>query len=451
MRVHFIAIGGSVMHQLAISLARKGYLVSGSDDEIFEPARSNLEKEGILPAATGWDPVKITPDLDAVILGMHAKDDNPEVLRAQELGLKIYSFPEYIFQESRHKKRVVVGGSHGKTTTTAMIMHVLKQEGMDFDYMVGARLPGFEYAVSISDAPVIICEGDEYPASALEKRPKFHFLFPHIAVITGIAWDHINVFPTFDFYLEQFRLFIRMIEPGGMLVYNETDPVLRELVAAEQVNIRKTAYGIPEHQVVDGQTTVVLNGMQMELRVFGTHNLLNLHAAWIVCRELGLPADHFLKHISGFAGASKRLELLAEKGNTRIYRDFAHAPSKVKATIAAMKEQFPDRRLIAVLELHTYSSLQAGFMSEYKGALDPADAALLYYSAHALELKRLPPLDPQVIRNGFANPELEILNSAQELSRWLRRQSYENSNLLLMSSGNYDGLDIATFAKEITA
>jgi len=451
LRVHFIALGGSVMHQLAIALARKGYVVTGSDDEIFEPARSNLEKEGILPLKTGWYSQKITPDLDAVILGMHARGDNPELVKAQELKLKIYSFPEYIFQESRHKKRVVVGGSHGKTTTTSMIMHVLKAAGMDFDYMVGAHLPGFEYAVHLSDAPVIICEGDEYPASALEKRPKFHFLFPHIAVLTGIAWDHINVFPTFDFYLEQFRLFIRMIEPGGRLIYNETDPVLQEMVTAESGQLHKTGYGIPENQVQDGHTTVKLEGLRQQLRVFGTHNLLNLHAAWLVCRELGVPADSFLKHIAGFTGASKRLELMAENGSTRVYRDFAHAPSKVRATIAAMKEQYPGRRLIAVLELHTYSSLQAGFMQEYQGVLDPADAALVYYSAHALELKRLPPLDPQIIIRGFGNPKLEVLHSAQDLSQWLRKQSYEYSNLLLMSSGNYDGLDIATFAKEITA
>jgi UDP-N-acetylmuramate: L-alanyl-gamma-D-glutamyl-meso-diaminopimelate ligase len=439
------------MHQLAIALARKGYQVSGSDDEIFEPARANLAKQGILPADTGWNPSRIKPDLDAVILGMHAREDNPELQKARELQLKIYSFPEYIYQESLGKKRVVIGGSHGKTTTTSMIMHVLQGVGQHFDYMVGARLPGFEYAVHLSDAPVIICEGDEYPASALEKRPKFHFLFPHIAVLTGIAWDHINVFPTFDFYLEQFRIFIRMIEPGGLLIYNETDPVLKKLVEAEPLNIRKTGYGIPEHQVSQGNTTVTLQGISQKLSVFGTHNLLNLHAAWLVCRELNLTAAQFLKQIGHFAGASKRLELIAEKGNIRIYRDFAHAPSKVKATIAAMKEQFPERKLIAVLELHTYSSLQAGFMQEYQDVLNPADEALVYYSAHALELKRLPPLDPEMVRKSFATPQLAVISTAGELSRWLKARSYENSNLLLMSSGNYDGLDIATFAKEITA
>ena len=440
------------MHQLAIALARKGYEVTGSDDEIFEPARSNLEKQGILPDQTGWSPEKIHSGPDAVILGMHAKEDNPELLKARQLNLKIYSFPEYIFQESRGKIRVVIGGSHGKTTTTSMIMHVLQGAGKEFDYMVGAPLPGFEYSVSITDAPVIICEGDEYPASVLEKRPKFHFLFPHIAVLTGIAWDHINVFPSFDFYLEQFRIFIKMIEPGGLLIYNEQDNVLKSLVKVEtSPETRVSGYGIPQHEVIQGQTSILLNNMWKELRVFGDHNLMNIQAAWLVCRELGVSAETFLEEISGFTGASKRLELLASDGQTRMYRDFAHAPSKVKATMLAMKEQFPDHQLIAVLELHTYSSLNASFMKEYKGVMDPADKAVVFYSAHALELKRMPPLDPDHVKSGFETKGLIVINSAHELSQWLRAQTYEKTNLLLMSSGNYDGLDIATFAKEIIA
>jgi len=440
------------MHQLAIALARKGYQVSGSDDEIFEPARTNLEKQGILPLQTGWDPSKIHSGLGAVILGMHAKEDNPELNKARELGLKIYSFPEYIFQESRQKKRVVIGGSHGKTTTTSMIMHVLQGAGLPFDYMVGARLPGFEYSVSITDAPVIICEGDEYPASVLEKRPKFHFLFPHVAVLTGIAWDHINVFPSFDFYLEQFRIFIHRIEPGGLLIYNEQDALLREMVIKEKpTGVRAVGYGIPPHEVIQGRTRILLENQWQHLAVFGHHNLMNIQAAWLVCQELGVKSQVFLEQIASFTGASKRLELLASNDQTRVYRDFAHAPSKVRATMEAVKGQFPEDRLIAVLELHTYSSLNAGFMKEYDQVMNPADKAVVFYSAHALELKRMPPLDPDQVRAGFGTPGLLVINSAQELSQWLRSQSYHKTNLLLMSSGNYDGLDIATFAKEIIA
>ncbi len=452
MQVHFIAIGGSVMHQLAIALSRKGYLVTGSDDEIFEPARSNLTKQGILPVEIGWKPERVHSGLDAIILGMHAKEDNPELLKARQTGLKIYSFPEYIFEESRNKKRVVVGGSHGKTTTTSMIMHVLQGAGKKFDYMVGARLPGFEFSVSITDAPIIICEGDEYPASVLEKRPKFHFLFPHIAVLTGIAWDHINVFPTFDFYLDQFRIFMRMVEPGGLLIYNQEDEELKKLVLEGSSSlVRKKGYSIPAHFVSDGSTNIELEGKKQNLSVFGNHNLMNIQAAWLVCRELDIPVEIFLEQIAGFSGASRRLELMGANNQTRVYRDFAHAPSKVKATMQAVKEQFPARKLIAVLELHTYSSLNAGFLKEYAHVMDPADESVVFYSAHALSLKRLPPLDPDQVKSGFGTKGLEVINSAQELSHWLLSKSYTYANLLLMSSGNYDGLDIATFVKEIIA
>jgi len=448
--VHFIAIGGSVMHQLAIALKRKGYIVTGSDDEIFEPAHSNLAAEGLLPAAEGWFPDKIHNGLDSIILGMHAKADNPELQRAKELGLAIYSFPEYIYQESKDKTRVVVGGSHGKTTTTSMIMNVLKNAGRDFDYLVGARLEGFSQSVNITQAPVIVCEGDEYPASTLEKRPKFHFLFPHIAIITGIAWDHINVFPTFDIYLEQFRIFIDKIERGGVLIYNETDPVLRQLVEAHPSPVRKIPYGIPLHRIENGITVVTLEGHSGPLKVFGEHNLLNLQAAFLACKELGLEGAGFLKGITAFSGAAKRLELLNRNDHLNIYRDFAHAPSKVKATMEAVRKQFPDRRLIAVLELHTYSSLSEQFLSEYQGALDPADKAVVFYSRHALELKRLPPLSPEKVAAGFGKKDLVVINEKEELLKWLMEQSYENVNLLLMSSGNYDGLDLITFSNKIT-
>lgn len=452
MKVHFIAVGGSVMHQLAIALKRKGYFVTGSDDEIFEPATTNLAAEGLLPQQAGWKPLLITSDLDAVILGMHAKNDNPELIKAKELGLKIYSFPEYMYHESRNKKRVVVGGSHGKTTTTSMIMHVLQKLHRDFDYLVGARVEGFDQSVSITHAPVIVCEGDEYPASAIEKKPKFHFLFPHVAILTGIAWDHINVFPTFDFYLEQFIIFINKIETGGLLIYNESDAVLKKLVDDHKRNdIRYQPYAVPPHSIQNGRTMVTVDGVSGILKVFGNHNLMNLFAAYYASRELGVTAADFIAAIADFTGAAKRLELLASNGSTNVYRDFAHAPSKVKATIEAVKQQYPQRALVGVLELHTYSSLNEKFIQEYRGAMDKADKAVVFYAKHALELKRMPDLPVEKVKAGFAKDGLVVLNDKTTLDQWLRQQSYTETNLVLMSSGNYDGLDMLTFAKEITS
>jgi len=351
MRIHFISIGGSVMHQLALALHKKGYRISGSDDEIFEPSRSVLASIGLLPNKLGWDEANITADLDAVLLGMHARADNPELVKAKMLKLPIYSFPEYIFHESKGKTRVVIGGSHGKTTTTSMIMHALREGGISFDYLVGARLPGFDQSVDITDAPVIICEGDEYPASAIEKRPKFHFLFPHIAVLTGIAWDHINVFPTFENYLDQFRIFLDKIETGGSLIYNQTDPILRALVEENtRTDLEKVGYGLPGHRQNGSITELSIEANVTPLRVFGDHNLLNLHAAWLVCNRLGMDAKSFTRAIGNFTGASKRLEVLAENEGRIVFRDFAHAPSKVKATMQAVKQQFPTRKVTPVLE-----------------------------------------------------------------------------------------------------
>ena len=443
MRIHFIAIGGSVMHQLAIALHGKGYLVTGSDDEIFEPASSWLTQEGIMPAQTGWFPEKITGDIDAVILGMHAKADNPELIKAKELGLKIFSFPEYIYKESEHKKRVAVGGSHGKTSTTAMIMHVLQHSKIDFDYLVGARLEGFAQSVRITNALLIVCEADEYPASVIEKRPKFHFLFPHIAIITGIAWDHINVFPTFDFYLEQFKIFIEKIEKGGVLIYNETDTILKNLINDNlRSDIKYIPYGLPSFFIENGITSVIIGKEKTRLRVFGNHNLLNLQAAWLVCKELGLTDIEFANGIAGFTGASKRLELLASTQQYNVYRDFAHAPSKVVASINAVKQQFPERKLVAVLELHTFSSLNEKFMTEYAGAMDNADEGIVFYSNHALELKRMPPLSPQAVMDGFKKSTLIVITDKTQLEKKLTAIDRTNSSFLFMSSGNYEGIDI---------
>lgn len=449
-KVHFIAIGGSVMHQLAIALRNKGYTVSGSDDEIFEPARSNLAAAGILPTAIGWDPARITADLDAVILGMHARADNPELQQAQTLGLKIYSFPEYIYQESRDKTRVAIGGSHGKTTITSMVMHVLQQCRRQFDYLVGAKLEGFAQSVNVTDAPLIVCEADEYPASVLEKRPKFHFLHPQIAVLSGIAWDHINVFPTFENYLEQFAIFLRTMEPGGKLIYNHTDETLRALVAKEGGHLECIPYEVPEHTIINGHTRVRFGNASTDLMVFGEHNLLNIHAALHVCRALGVGDIDFMAAIATFKGAAKRMELVAKNEQTAIYRDFAHAPSKVTATIQALRKQYPDRKLIAVLELHTYSSLNADFMVQYAGALDPADIAAVFYSGHALEIKRMPYLEPDAIRNGFARKDLTVLTERSKLDQFLEKQDFRNTNLLMMSSGDYEGLEFGSLKKYLS-
>jgi len=439
------------MHQLAIALKRKGYSVSGTDDEIFEPSRTNLLQEGLLPVVLGWQPDLVSANLDAIILGMHARADNPELIKAKELGLKIYSFPEYIFHESQQKQRIVVGGSHGKTTTTSMIMHVLRFLSFDFDYLVGAKLDGFNQSVNITNAPVIVCEGDEYPASAIERKPKFHFLFPHVAILTGIAWDHINVFPTFDFYLEQFVIFINKIETGGLLIYNSSDPVLETLVKDHpRADIRYQAYAVPTHTIDNGKTTVTIEGVSGNLKVFGNHNLMNLLAAYYACKTLSVTASDFVRAISSFTGASKRLELLASNNSVNVYRDFAHAPSKVKATIEALKQQFPNRQLVAILELHTYSSLNEKFMHEYDGALKQADIALVYFSKHALAIKQLPALANEKVAEGFNQPGILVMNEKNQLQDWLTTQKFSATNIVLMSSGNYDGIDMLTFAKEVT-
>lgn len=436
------------MHQLAVALHKKGYRITGSDDEIFEPSRSTLASFGLLPNQLGWDDSRISPELDAIILGMHARADNPELVKAKMLNLPVYSFPEYIFRESTDKNRVVIGGSHGKTTTTSMIMHVLKACSCDFDYLVGARLPGFDQSVRITNAPVIVCEGDEYPASALERRPKFHFLFPHIAVITGIAWDHINVFPTFENYLEQFSVFLDKIETGGTLIYNKTDEVLAKLVKNHgRQDIKMIGYGLPPHGFEGNITRVTIDGSSAPLQVFGDHNLLNLNAAWLVCKELGLGAGRFVEAISGFTGAAKRLEVLAENNERVVFRDFAHAPSKVKATMNAVKQQFPGRRVTAVLELHTYSSLNEAFMPHYAGALDAADFACVFYSPHAMEIKKMPPLPPEKIIAGFNRPNLKVITNREDLEYWIEAHKTLTDNLLLMSSGNYDGMDALSVSR----
>ena len=434
------------MHNLAIALSQKGITVTGSDDEIFDPARGRLEKYDLLPAEEGWHPERITPDLDAVVLGMHARIDNPELLRAQELGLKIYSYPEYLYEQSKDKLRIVIGGSHGKTTTTAMILHVLAHCGIEADYMVGAQLKGFDVMVRLSHtAKVMVIEGDEYLTSPIDRRPKFHLYHPNVAIITGIEWDHINVFPTFDIYREQFAKFIDLIEPGGTLIYCDEDKeVHRVAVENRRTDIQKLPYVCPEHRVVDGVTEIG----RTKLRIFGHHNLLNLTAARLACRQVGVTDEQFDEAIATFEGASKRLELVKKNDTCAVYKDFAHAPSKLRATIHAMREQYPDRRLVACMELHTFSSLTQEFLQQYAHAMDEADVRYVYFSQHALQLKKLPPLDPDEVRRAFGG-NVEVFTDSAAMVAKVKAMEWQRANLLMMSSGNFDGIDFAALADEI--
>ena len=452
MRVHFIAIGGSAMHNLAIALCQKGIAVTGSDDEIFDPARSRLEKYGLLPAEFGWHPERITPDLDAVVLGMHARIDNPELIRAQELGLKIYSYPEYLYEQSKDKLRIVIGGSHGKTTTTAMILHVLAHCGIEADYMVGAQLKGFEVMVRLSEtARVMVIEGDEYLTSPIDRRPKFHLYHPNVAIITGIEWDHINVFPTFDIYREQFAKFIDLIEPNGTLIYCDEDKeVHRVAIENRRKDIQKLPYRCPEHVVENGVTYLRTPNSELRtsLRIFGHHNLLNLTAARLACRQVGVTDEQFDEAISTFEGANKRLELVKKSDTCAVYKDFAHAPSKLRATIHAMREQYPDRRLVACMELHTFSSLTQEFLQQYAHSMDEADVRYVYFSQHALQLKKLPPLDPEEVRKAFGG-NVEVFTDSAAMVSKVKAMEWQNANLLMMSSGNFDGIDFNQLADEV--
>jgi UDP-N-acetylmuramate: L-alanyl-gamma-D-glutamyl-meso-diaminopimelate ligase len=442
MNVHFIAIGGSAMHNLALALHNKGYQVTGSDDDIFEPSKSRLSTKGLLPETYGWFPEKITTNLDAIVLGMHAKADNPELLRAQELGVKIYSYPEFLYEQSKHKTRVVIGGSHGKTTITSMILHVMHYHGKDVDYMVGAQLEGFDVMVKLTEEnDFMVLEGDEYLSSPIDRRPKFHLYKPNIALLSGIAWDHINVFPTYDNYIEQFRIFVDSIVNGGSITYNEEDPEVKRVVEASTNAIRKLPYTTPDYIVENGQTLLSTPEGDLPIEVFGKHNLNNLAGAKWICQHMGIDEDDFYEAIASFKGASKRLEKIAESKTSVAYKDFAHSPSKVEATTKAVKEQYENRTLLACLELHTYSSLNAEFLKEYKGALDAADFAVVFYSPHAVEIKKLKEVTHEQIANAFERDDLIIYTNPEDFKQFLFSQNFDNKALLLMSSGNYGGLD----------
>lgn len=442
MRTHFIAIGGAAMHNLALALHNKGYQVTGSDDAIFEPSKSRLEKKGLLPIQFGWYPEKITSDIEAIILGMHAKADNPELLRAQELGLKIYSYPEFLYEQSKNKTRVVIGGSHGKTTITSMILHVMHYHNIEVDYMVGAQLEGFDTMVHLThENDFIVLEGDEYLSSPIDRRPKFHLYQPNIALLSGIAWDHINVFPTFENYVEQFEIFVNQITKGGILVYNEEDQVVKKVAEESTNTIRKMSYQTPSYRVEDGTTFLDTPEGPMPIEVFGAHNLNNLAGAKWICQNMGVDEADFYEAIASFKGASKRLEKIAEGKGKVAYKDFAHSPSKVSATTKAVKAQYPNRKLVACLELHTYSSLNAEFLKEYEGALDAADVAAVFYSPDAVKIKQLEEVSYDQIAQSFKRDDLIIYTNPAEFKEFLFNYDLNNSALLLMSSGNYGGLN----------
>jgi len=442
MNIHFIAIGGSAMHNLAIALHNKGYHVTGSDDTIHDPSKSRLERKGLLPEAFGWFPEKITSDLDVIILGMHAKKDNPELLKAQDMGLKIYSYPEFLYEQSKDKTRVVIGGSHGKTTITSMILHVLAYHDREVDYMVGAQLEGFETMVHLTkENEFMVLEGDEYLSSPIDRRPKFHLYKPNIALLSGIAWDHINVFPTFEGYIEQFRIFTDSLTNGGIMVYNEEDTIVKEVVESSTHPIKKYPYSTPTYEIEDGITAIDTPDGMMPLEIFGDHNLQNLAGAKWICQHMGIDEDDFYEAIASFTGASKRLEKIAENTQTVIFKDFAHSPSKVKATTDAVKKQYENREVIACLELHTYSSLNAEFLSEYQGALDQADKAVVFYSPHAVKIKQLDEVTTAQIGAAFGREDLIIFTNPSEFKAFLFGQNLEQTAVILMSSGNYGGLD----------
>ena len=449
-KIHFIAIGGAAMHNLAIDLHNRGFQITGSDDEIYEPSRTLLAEKGILPNEMGWFPEKITTDLSCVILGMHARMDNPELAKARTLGIKIYSYPAFIYSQSLHKQRVVIAGSHGKTSITSMILHVLKFHNRKFDYMVGARIEGFDTMAKLSDAPVIVIEGDEYLSSPIDRQPKFLHYHPHVMLMSGIAWDHVNVYPDFNDYVHQFELLANDLPKAGSFIYDETDELVKKIGTIERLGVKRFPYQALPSKVKDGKTFLILPNQQaLEIEIFGEHNLKNLNGARLVLAQIGIDDEEFYAAIPSFKGASKRLELVGKNDNTVIYKDFAHSPSKVEATTKAVKAQFPNRQLVACLELHTFSSLNKDFLGEYANKLNAADVPVVYFSPKTLENKKLPAITPEDIKVHFNNPNLHIFTDNDSLKDFLLAQRWRSSNLLMMSSGTFNGLDFGELSKLI--
>lgn len=451
MKVHFIAIGGSAMHNLAIALNRKGIEVSGSDDEIFEPSRTRLEKEGILPTQLGWDSSRITTDLDAVILGMHAREDNPELLRAKELQVPIYSYPEYLYEQSKDKIRIVIGGSHGKTTITSMLLHAINKLGLNVDYMVGAQLEGYDCMVKLTpDAKYMILEGDEYLSSPIDRRPKFHLYRPDVALISGIAWDHINVFPTFENYVKQFEIFCDLIEPNGTFIYNAEDPEVRKLGEQSRKERKAIAYQTPTFEPTESGTLLQWEGEKYPLLIFGPHNLQNLMGAMNLAASIGITNSDFLLAMADFTGAGKRLQKVIERPDFVLFKDFAHSPSKLKATTAAVKHQYPHRKVVACMELHTFSSLKKEFLPHYENAMIAADEALVYFNPEVVHHKKLEPISIQQVSDGFGGG-IDVKNKTADVLSFIRSQKWNNAVLLMMSSGNFDGIDYDQLGEELCA
>lgn len=449
-RVHFIAVGGSAMHNLALALHQKNFVVTGSDDEIYEPSKSRLQKCGILPQEIGWFPEKLDSSIDAVILGMHARPDNPELQRAKELGLPVYSYPEYIYQQSIDKQRIVIAGSHGKTTITSMILHVLKYFNRKFDYLVGAQIEGFDTMVKLSeDAPIIVIEGDEYLSSPIDRRPKFLHYKHHIGLVSGIAWDHINVYPTFEDYVRQFDLFADSTPKGGILVFDENDDLVAVICRKEREDVLSLEYSTHKHKIEDGQTYLVTEHGDVAVQVFGEHNMRNLNGARTVCSKIGISDKQFYEAIATFRGAANRLEIVAKNDRTVIFKDFAHAPSKLEATTKAVKEQFPDRTLVACMELHTFSSLNKEFLKQYKDTFNTAEESIVYYSPKTLAHKKMPELTENDVKTAFNNKKLIVFTENEALQNFLLQKDWQNKNLLLMSSGNYNGLDLKQLSAKI--
>ena len=448
MKIHFIAIGGSAMHNLAIALKLKGFLISGSDDIIREPSKSRLAKYSLLPESEGWFPEKIKKDLDAIVLGMHAKKDNPELLEAKKNGLKIYSYPEFIFEMSKDKLRVVIGGSHGKTSITSMILHVLNIQNIETDFMVGAQLSGFDVMVKLSKkSKFIVLEGDEYLSSVIDPRPKFHLYKPNFAVLSGIAWDHINVFKTFEDYYNQFKIFIETIEDNGILVYNSNDIHVSNVIKSIKKKIKMIPYSIVKNEIINGITNIRFERDLFPIQLFGKHNIENISAACQICTLMGVEKIDFFNAIKTFKGADNRLELIYKSNSSFVYKDFAHSPSKVKATVNAVKLQYPNKKLIVAFELHTYSSLNPVFIKKYRNTLKNADDCVISFSEKNMKIKRFKPIAHELIINAFNHQKINIATDLISFEQILLSFDLSNSVLLLMSSGNFNGFDYKKIKK----